>query len=214
MRQKVTILSPMSDTPRAQLIHIDVDRRLGHEWDEWDGKPLPNQRELRFARRRCSSAGPPWRSRSDSASRRSPCTCSPPASPAPPHAATAPLDRARCRECGALALVGGALPLIWDRARTASRTARGARSVPPAHAAHLPRSRPVRPPRLGRERVGEGLQCARPAPAAKGRQGRAAAADPPLPLEGDVRWGPGDRGEVWGAGVRGHARPARAAGHP
>ena len=33
----------MSDTPRAQLIHIDVDRRLGHEWDEWDGNALPNQ---------------------------------------------------------------------------------------------------------------------------------------------------------------------------
>ena len=33
----------MSDSPRAQLIHIDVDRRLGHEWDEWDGKPLPNE---------------------------------------------------------------------------------------------------------------------------------------------------------------------------
>lgn len=32
----------MSETPRAQLIHIDVDRRLGHEWDEWDGKPLPD----------------------------------------------------------------------------------------------------------------------------------------------------------------------------
>ncbi|MDX2193950.1 MAG: DUF116 domain-containing protein [Gemmatimonadales bacterium] len=32
----------MSDSSRAQLIHIDVDRRLGHEWDEWDGKPLPN----------------------------------------------------------------------------------------------------------------------------------------------------------------------------
>ncbi len=30
-------------TPRAQLIHIDVDRRLGHEWDEWDGRPLPGQ---------------------------------------------------------------------------------------------------------------------------------------------------------------------------
>lgn len=29
-------------TSRAELIHIDVDRRLGHEWDEWDGKPLPN----------------------------------------------------------------------------------------------------------------------------------------------------------------------------
>jgi uncharacterized protein len=26
----------------SQLIHIDVDRRLGHEWDEWDGKPLPS----------------------------------------------------------------------------------------------------------------------------------------------------------------------------
>jgi uncharacterized protein len=26
---------------KAQLIHIEVDRRLGHEWDEWDGRPLP-----------------------------------------------------------------------------------------------------------------------------------------------------------------------------
>jgi uncharacterized protein len=33
----------MSDIPRAQIIHIDVDRRLGHEWDEWDGQPLPGQ---------------------------------------------------------------------------------------------------------------------------------------------------------------------------
>jgi hypothetical protein len=29
-------------TTRAHLIHIDVDRRLGHEWDEWDGTPLPD----------------------------------------------------------------------------------------------------------------------------------------------------------------------------
>ncbi len=29
-------------TRRAELIHIDVDRRLGHEWDEWDGTPLSN----------------------------------------------------------------------------------------------------------------------------------------------------------------------------
>jgi hypothetical protein len=29
-------------TKRAELIHLDVDRRLGHEWDEWDGAPLPN----------------------------------------------------------------------------------------------------------------------------------------------------------------------------
>ncbi|HEY4320229.1 MAG TPA: DUF116 domain-containing protein [Gemmatimonadales bacterium] len=28
-------------SPRAELIHIEVDRRLGHEWDEWDGNPLP-----------------------------------------------------------------------------------------------------------------------------------------------------------------------------
>src|SRR5205823_9281949 len=30
-----------ADAPRAQLIHIETDRRLGHEWDEWDGRPLP-----------------------------------------------------------------------------------------------------------------------------------------------------------------------------
>lgn len=35
--------STMSEPRRAQLIHIDVDRRLGHEWDEWDGRPLPNR---------------------------------------------------------------------------------------------------------------------------------------------------------------------------
>lgn len=28
--------------PRAQIIHIETDRRLGHEWDEWNGLPLPN----------------------------------------------------------------------------------------------------------------------------------------------------------------------------
>src|SRR6202165_4920923 len=33
--------SPVSTQPRAQLIHIEVDRRLGHEWDEWNGRPLP-----------------------------------------------------------------------------------------------------------------------------------------------------------------------------
>jgi len=35
-----TATSP-SQAPRAQLIHIEVDRRLGHEWDEWNGRPLP-----------------------------------------------------------------------------------------------------------------------------------------------------------------------------
>ena len=31
----------MSDSPRAELIKLETDRRLGHEWDEWDGEPLP-----------------------------------------------------------------------------------------------------------------------------------------------------------------------------
>jgi hypothetical protein len=37
--------APASPAPaqKAQLIHIDVDRRLGHEWDEWDGNELPNK---------------------------------------------------------------------------------------------------------------------------------------------------------------------------
>jgi len=35
-------LDAMADGPRAQLIHIETDRRLGHEWDQWDGRPLPN----------------------------------------------------------------------------------------------------------------------------------------------------------------------------
>lgn len=30
------------DTPRAQLVRIETDRRLGHEWDDWDGRPLPD----------------------------------------------------------------------------------------------------------------------------------------------------------------------------
>ncbi|HEX9704645.1 MAG TPA: DUF116 domain-containing protein [Gemmatimonadales bacterium] len=35
-------MTTSAPVPRAQLIHIETDRRLGHEWDEWDGKPLPN----------------------------------------------------------------------------------------------------------------------------------------------------------------------------
>ncbi|MGH7700346.1 MAG: DUF116 domain-containing protein [Gemmatimonadales bacterium] len=43
----MTISAPAPPAPpappqRAQLIHIETDRRLGHEWDEWDGRPLPN----------------------------------------------------------------------------------------------------------------------------------------------------------------------------
>ncbi len=30
-----------SSSVKPNLIRVEVDRRLGHEWDEWDGKPLP-----------------------------------------------------------------------------------------------------------------------------------------------------------------------------
>jgi hypothetical protein len=32
---------PSTSVGKPNLIRIEVDRRLGHEWDEWDGKPLP-----------------------------------------------------------------------------------------------------------------------------------------------------------------------------
>lgn len=31
------------DSPKAELLHIEVDRRLGHQWDEWNGAPLPGR---------------------------------------------------------------------------------------------------------------------------------------------------------------------------
>lgn len=37
------------DSPRSSglLVKIETDRRLGHEWDEWDGSPLPNGGDFR-----------------------------------------------------------------------------------------------------------------------------------------------------------------------
>ncbi len=32
---------PPPTQAKPNLIRIEVDRRLGHEWDEWDGRPLP-----------------------------------------------------------------------------------------------------------------------------------------------------------------------------
>jgi hypothetical protein len=32
-------MAPRSERP--ELIHLEVDRRLGHEWETWDGSPLP-----------------------------------------------------------------------------------------------------------------------------------------------------------------------------
>ncbi len=41
------LVTMMHDVPAAPrntdvLVRIETDRRLGHEWDEWDGAPLPN----------------------------------------------------------------------------------------------------------------------------------------------------------------------------
>src|SRR5687768_18128156 len=33
---------PTAPRDTGPLIRIETDRRLGHEWDEWDGTPLPN----------------------------------------------------------------------------------------------------------------------------------------------------------------------------
>ena len=38
-----------TESPRQSglLVKIETDRRLGHEWDEWDGAPLPNGGDFR-----------------------------------------------------------------------------------------------------------------------------------------------------------------------
>src|SRR5258705_9528486 len=42
---------------RAQLIHIEVDRRLGHEWDEWNGRPLHSSQDRKSTRLNSSHLG-------------------------------------------------------------------------------------------------------------------------------------------------------------
>jgi hypothetical protein len=39
--------SPSSSRHAGLLVKIETDRRLGHEWDEWDGRPLPNGGDFR-----------------------------------------------------------------------------------------------------------------------------------------------------------------------
>lgn len=39
--------SPNAARHAGLLVKIETDRRLGHEWDEWDGKPLPNNGDFR-----------------------------------------------------------------------------------------------------------------------------------------------------------------------
>lgn len=39
--------APTSARQAGLLVKIETDRRLGHEWDEWDGKPLPNAGDFR-----------------------------------------------------------------------------------------------------------------------------------------------------------------------
>ena len=42
-----TSTPPASARQAGLLVKIETDRRLGHEWDEWDGKPLPNAGDFR-----------------------------------------------------------------------------------------------------------------------------------------------------------------------
>ena len=39
--------APETSRHAGLLIKIETDRRLGHEWDEWDGNPLPNGGDFR-----------------------------------------------------------------------------------------------------------------------------------------------------------------------
>jgi hypothetical protein len=39
--------SPAAARQAGLLVKIETDRRLGHEWDEWDGKPLANNGDFR-----------------------------------------------------------------------------------------------------------------------------------------------------------------------
>ena len=39
--------TPGSSRHSGLLVKIETDRRLGHEWDEWDGKPLANAGDFR-----------------------------------------------------------------------------------------------------------------------------------------------------------------------
>ena len=38
---------PVSARQSGLLVKIETDRRLGHEWDEWNGQPLPNAGDFR-----------------------------------------------------------------------------------------------------------------------------------------------------------------------
>ena len=43
----MTMTAPETSRHAGLLIKIETDRRLGHEWDEWDGNPLPNGGDFR-----------------------------------------------------------------------------------------------------------------------------------------------------------------------
>ena len=43
----VPFSSPASPRQSGLLVKIETDRRLGHEWDEWNGQPLPNAGDFR-----------------------------------------------------------------------------------------------------------------------------------------------------------------------
>ena len=68
-------------------------------------------------------------------------------------------------------------------------------------------------PRLGGERIGEGLQRAGAHPRPEGEHRRAAAAGAPLPVARRARWRARGREALRGAGLRGDPGPARAPRH-
>ncbi len=173
--------------------------------------------ELRLLSRRCSSAGPPWRSLvALGRRRRSCCIWSLPASTsrasALPRLLWVGLGSSPESSSGS----GGAsssFPIVPARRCFPSRS----RSADRSSGLMRLTSRsggPVRPAGLGRERGGQGLQRAGAAARPEGGQGRAAAAHSALPLEGDAGWCPGHRRQVRRAGVRGDAGAARPPGDP
>src|SRR6266571_3845574 len=144
-----------SDVARAQLIHIDTDRRLGHEWDEWDGRPLPGNGDF---------SAPP-----SLFFRYAGVTLALAAGGAA--AAHRSVAGARRRGGHGVAVVRRAAPfLLWTRAAAARGVAR-AGALPPPHEPDVPRRAGVRQSGLGGARRHRRLQRARRAAAAPRGEG-------------------------------------------
>src|SRR3990172_8268308 len=227
---------------KAELIHIETDRRLGHEWDEWNGRPLPNLgnysappgRFFLYAlltlgvsngvlyalwfilAPRLASLWPPLSTAlllTFAAFSVISWTWFPLLAPSfygrwllPPHPLVhRPAPPLRRFQRHLLALVRPPGRFVLRTLAAAARTAGGAGAVPRADELDQPRGAALRRAGLGRARGGGRLQRARRAPRPEGRQGRAAGADPPLPVQDDAGRRAGSGGALRGPGVRGDA---------